>query len=171
MEQLDSNMRHENDIRQLLFRLQPRSLLCLGEHCRALLEEYLQLFPDTALTHLAAPEQWQHLGSLGQFDFSLISDSLETLDKTSATYILAGLRDLHGGRFALMIDMAAAPGQTTSLQHEELLALGLRLLSSHTSPGILHHLYYFDLYDYKLTPDWLSPRFWANPERWDTDYW
>lgn len=31
--------------------------------------------------------------------------------------------------------------------------------------------YVFDLYDYKLTPEWLNNRFWAHPERFDQDWW
>ena len=34
------------------------------------------------------------------------------------------------------------------------------------------HVYYlFDIKTYKPVPDWLNPRFWANPENWDKYRW
>ncbi len=32
-------------------------------------------------------------------------------------------------------------------------------------------LFYFDIYDYKLPPDWLNRRFRANPEMWNKARW
>lgn len=32
-------------------------------------------------------------------------------------------------------------------------------------------LFGFRLDSYKRTPDWLNARFWANPDRWDTERW
>ncbi|MDD3447840.1 MAG: DUF6231 family protein [Gammaproteobacteria bacterium] len=33
------------------------------------------------------------------------------------------------------------------------------------------HLYGFDIATYKVTPDWLNSRYWANPELWDRYWW
>jgi len=34
-----------------------------------------------------------------------------------------------------------------------------------------HRYYLFDLKTYKTVPDWLNPRFWANPQNWEKFRW
>lgn len=161
-------MDYRADIETLLQRLRPHSLLCLGRECDNLLQAYLQSEPDCTVVTLT-PGEWSRIDALGQFDLALLCEEFEDLDKVEAAHLLARLRDLHGGRFVLVHKQSQT--SESDWHDDELLALGLRLLKQHTVGTVHYVLYYFDLYDYKTTPDWLSPRFWANPERWDKDYW
>ncbi|MEN8822579.1 MAG: DUF6231 family protein [Abyssibacter sp.] len=55
-----------------------------------------------------------------------------------------------------------------SLRFDPMLAsLGLRPVAR----GQTQAVWAFDIADYKPRPDWLNPRFWANPERWDQARW
>lgn len=49
----------------------------------------------------------------------------------------------------------------------ELLALALSPVAHHDDVMVWGH----HIADYKRTPDWLNPRFWANPERWGVERW
>lgn len=153
------------DIEHLLQHLQPQSVFCLGSQCTAILRSQNKAGAQATCLDIT---EWQNIDQLGQYDLSLVLDGLESLDKGSAAHLLASLRDLHGGRFALLLNMSAAD---MHWQHTDLLALGLRLLQQYSVDTDSYHLYYFDLYDYKTTPDWLNSRFWANPERWNKDAW
>lgn len=51
------------------------------------------------------------------------------------------------------------------LAETDLLSFGFRKLA-HLEQGALHE---YRLSDYKLPPDWLNARFWANPERYAID--
>lgn len=154
------------EIEQLLRRINPQSVLCLGESCTLLLHGRKET--GCQVTSLKTTE-WQTIDHMGKFDLALVLDGFETLDQESATHLLARLRDLHGGRFALLLNMTRQQG--AHWQHADLLAFGLRLLAHYSEGADSYHLYYFDLYDYKTIPDWLNSRFWANPERWDKDAW
>lgn len=56
-------------------------------------------------------------------------------------------------------------------QHEgfdpSLAALGLQIVAR----GHEHAVWAYDIARYKPAPDWLNPRYWANPERWNQDRW
>jgi hypothetical protein len=47
----------------------------------------------------------------------------------------------------------------------EFLALGFERV--YTSPDGLINLYSHDIASYKSVPDWLNPKYWAHPERWE----
>lgn len=49
----------------------------------------------------------------------------------------------------------------------ELLSLALSPIADAGTAMIWGH----HIANYKRTPDWLNPRFWANPERWDVERW
>ncbi|WP_407275015.1 DUF6231 family protein [Halothiobacillus sp. DCM-1] len=49
---------------------------------------------------------------------------------------------------------------------EPLRGLGFRLLQSKDYWGMC-----YSIRDYKTVPDWLNPRHWAHPERWDQSRW
>jgi len=163
-------MDYQTDIQALLDRLRPQSVLCLGAHCGALLERYLQAHTSCQPTCLSTAE-WPRIDTMGQFELTLVVDGLEDLDKESAAHLLARLRDLHGGRFALLLRMRSPTEPGKTWQQADLLSFGLRLLNEYVTGAERYHLYYFDLHDYKSTPDWLNSRFWAHPERWDKDSW
>ncbi|GAB4288171.1 MAG: DUF6231 family protein [Thiohalomonadaceae bacterium] len=157
---------YKADLRQLLEHLQPRSVLCLGDSCDSTVLEYVAAAPGRLAQHLAElPE------TPGRFDLVIVADLLERLDKTRGTRLLARLRDLHGGRFLLILPGGLQAEQSSPWDNNELLALGLILVGRYPATDGARYLYRFDLDDYKTTPDWLNSRFWAHPERWDKDFW
>jgi hypothetical protein len=91
------------------------------------------------------------------------------LGRREAEHALARLRDLYCERVLLLTP--TGPRDLGGWPPATLRALGfVRLLQGPEEAGAWG-LFGFDLYDYKTTPDWLNPRFWANPELWDRYRW
>lgn len=93
---------------------------------------------------------------------AVVLQSLEVLDRATASILLADLRDRLAAHSLIWVDLARS-----SLPEVELRALGFRLLARDADQA----LFGFDLYDYKDRPEWLSPQHWAHPERWDKHRW
>lgn len=53
----------------------------------------------------------------------------------------------------------------------DFLGLGFRRFRPSTRVESDYWLYRYDIYDYKITPDWLNARHWANPEQWGKHRW
>lgn len=157
---------YKADVQQLLDQMQPHSVLCLGAPCSPTVRDYIAAAPGRLAQHFAEPP-----AVLGRFDLVVVADLLERLPKDRGAQLLARLRDLHGGRFLLLIPAAAHAQHASRWDSNELLALGLLRVGNYDDADGGRHLYRFDLADYKTTPDWLNARFWAHPERWDKDYW
>lgn len=157
---------YKADVEQVLGQTQPHSILCLGAPCATPVRDYVAAAPGRLAQHHPEPPT-----TLGRYDLVIVADLLERLDKAAGTQLLARLRDLHGGRFLLTVPIGPQPGQTSQWDSNELLALGLVLVSRYAMADGERHLYRFDLGDYKTTPDWFNPRFWAHPERWDKAFW
>ena len=75
--------------------------------------------------------------------------------------LLASLRDRANRRVVVHMGDARIGGAID----QRMVALGYRRLTANEG------LYVFDIENYKDTPDWLSPRNWANPELWDKYRW
>lgn len=69
---------------------------------------------------------------------------------------------LYPARLLLLVE---TDGPGSDLAPEALFAFGFRRLLVHAD-GVVHE---YRLRDYKLPPDWLNARFWANPERFAVD--
>jgi hypothetical protein len=147
---------------KLLEAIRPATFLCIGPACERLSRsphapgETLCLAPEEALPRLER---------MGRFDFAFVCATLERLPQAAGRQLLARLRDLHGGRFAVTLDPASDKG-SARWSDRDLLAMGLVRARS-DGPA----LYIFDIRTYKQTPDWLNSRFWANPGRWDKHWW
>ncbi len=109
-------------------------------------------------SQLGAPESLE-----GHWDLVVIEEELLKLPRDRAIQTLSRLRDLHARRLVVLFPQH--PDDSHTVQHADLISLGLKALES--QPGIFYH----DLFDYKDTPDWLNSRFWANPENWDKFRW
>ncbi len=155
---------YKADMAQLLEQMQPRSILCLGAPCTPAIRDYVAAAPGRLAQHQA-----EALPTAGHFDLVVVAELLERLPKNRGEQLLARLRDIHGGRFLLLLTATPRTEHASQWDGNELLALGLIRVGSY--PDADRHLYRYDLHDYKTTPDWLNPRFWAHPERWDKDYW
>lgn len=98
-------------------------------------------------------------------DLVAIGRTLETMDCRSGDQLLAGLRDLYARRILLRLDPNSG-----CWDHQRVMAFGFQRLFTLTHEP--HTTYYgFDLGNYKVTPDWLNPKNWANPEMFDRYRW
>jgi hypothetical protein len=162
----------DNDLANLLDTHQPRSVLVIGPDIPRAVCAYQTGHPKRIITHVSPAEIYRGLDGLPRYDFGVISNTLEHMDKADAGRLIARLRDLQTSRFFALIFVAAPqPGTTTGWAAEDLLAYGMTLAGQYVVDDKPAHLYKFDINDYKKTPDWLNPDHWANPELWDKYRW
>lgn len=119
---------------------------------------------------VATPQQlmqrpWQQRHDLA---VAWLSASLAWQD---ALHLLSALRDLHARQLLAFVPADAWSGQTTQTQADQLRALGLQQQARFEQDGDLIDVWSFDIRTYKTVPDWLNPRFWANPENWNKYRW
>lgn len=96
----------------------------------------------------------------------LLLDVLGQLDMATGRQLLGGLRD-RWAEEVLILHRERDDGWDLNT----FLALGFRREPAAAAGAPGHAVYRTSLYDYKLTPDWLNPRFWANPEMWGKARW
>ncbi len=125
--------------------------------------------PGVTVTTLPLTEARAGLAALPRQSLAVLVDPLAALPRREAEALLAALRDLHAEALLLLTPLQAAEGEGWTAA--DLLALGLRQVAATRHGGRDWRLCHFNLYDYKVTPDWFNPRFWAHPERWDKDWW
>lgn len=93
-----------------------------------------------------------------------------TLAPSHAMHLLSSLRDLHARQV-----LAFIPTTEYGWQTADLLALGMqchaRFAHAEGEREVLMEAWSFDIKTYKAVPDWLNPRFWANPEKWNVFRW
>ena len=126
------------------------------------------------VTRITPGEAAATLGALAGFDLAVVLDPAREIDAQATTRMLARLRN--AGASAVI---AATPcprlqresGRGTRFGRGEFLALGFRRARDTARMQSGWMLYRYDIHDYKITPNWLNSRYWANPGRWDKDRW
>ena len=123
---------------------------------------YEDVLPDSELISL--PITTEILKAIGDehYDCAVLQALPGALNQSSAEALVARLRDVQAQRILWQLE----PGSPWSQQ--DLLALGFHLLDADEAGN---RLYGYDIDNYKQTPDWLSPKNWANPELWDKKRW
>jgi hypothetical protein len=154
-------------LREALAAQRPRSLLSIGAGSDAPFADFLDAHPQTRHTHLG--EAPPAPAGLTRHDFAYVANTLELLEPAAGRALIAGLRDLVARRLYVLVALDEA--NEGGWDEATLLALGLTATARYAGDAQPLALYRFDLYDYKPTPDWLNPRFWANPEMWDRYRW
>ncbi|MHB1085459.1 MAG: DUF6231 family protein [Thiobacillus sp.] len=86
-------------------------------------------------------------------------DVLNELDAPQSRHLINQTRLYAAPRILL------AARSDCALDEEAFRALGFTL--SATDPAEIMRIFYYDIDTYKMVPDWLNSRFWANPERWE----
>lgn len=90
-----------------------------------------------------------------------------TADMASqARPLIASLRDVYAKRSLLFV----APKQL-GWDARVMTGLGYTLMANYEIEGIEWQAWSFDIRTYKAVPDWLNPKFWANPENWNKFRW
>ena len=120
-----------------------------------------QLDPAPLLETAAAEEWLRRPRPQRRKRLGVVWNSPRRLPDADYDHLLARLRDLDCEAVYVRWD-----AETDGAQH--LRPLGFLPLKRYADGVSLH---YFDVYDYKLLPDWLNSRFWANPEMWDKARW
>lgn len=114
----------------------------------------------TCVCAAAAPVQ---LGSLGRFDFAIVSELAEQLGARETGAVLGRLKNLHTDRFVLLVDAARS-----CLDHDALLALALAP-TRQLADGRVAWRYDIDRYNPERA--WNNPEDWANPQNFDKFRW
>jgi len=155
----------------------PKSLLCVGQDIRNAMSEFLVQHPDCHLIekdiiNTNAQQAIQSLDTKGSFEFGIVSNTIEHLDKATAEHVLARLRDIHTKKLLIVVPIGKLWKNHVSYWEEtDLLALGFILKANMTIDKKPVHVYAFDIATYKTTPDWLNNKYWANPQLWDKHWW
>lgn len=103
----------------------------------------------------------------GRFDLVFVDAACFALPKTRTLMLIAKARDLLASR--VMVE--CLPDQQSDWQEADFLALALRRRAVMESSDGLRLYYGYDLKTYKQVPDWLNPKYWANPHMWDKARW
>lgn len=155
------------DLTRLAESLAPESVMVVCANDTALAEEIRARLPRTPLTRLPADAIRDGMAGVTRHELVLVPDALGRLSREDATHLIASLRDLYSETLYVLLPF----GDTGAWTGRELVALGLERVRSYPHGDGNSHLYRFNLKDYKKTPDWLNPRYWANPEMWDKARW
>ncbi len=83
-----------------------------------------------------------------------------------AITLLSQLRDI----YAMQV-LVITQGTNVPLDRATLTSLGFHRWQTSLHASDKRIWFIFDLAHYKVTPDWLNPRHWANPELWDKYRW
>lgn len=110
------------------------------------------------------------LAGLALFDLALVVDAPRTLSTIATRQLLARLRNYSARAIVAAFDIDAAR-QSNRWSAAEFLGLGFRRVAEARTLSSRYWIYRYDIYDYKITPDWLNSRYWANPEQWDRRRW
>lgn len=86
------------------------------------------------------------------------------MDRADARQLIAALRDLLARRMLVFVP-------ENLLDDTALLGLALQRQARFAVEGVEWQAWSYDIRTYKAVPDWLNPRFWANPENWDKYRW
>ena len=86
------------------------------------------------------------------------------MDRVLARQLIAALRDLLARQMLVFVP-------ENLLEDTALLGLALNCQARFEVDGMEWQAWSYDIRTYKAVPDWLNPRFWANPENWDKYRW
>lgn len=144
-------------------RSSPGALLVIGDTHRSALEECLPQGRVTAIDELDT--DWRGGEFPQRFDAAVVSVDSQAFSAVDPELLLSRLRDLYAGEILVIV-----PAEDDERWHALLTSLGFSGYRP-VNRAELPAFYEFSLRTYKTTPDWLNPRFWANPERWDEYRW
>jgi hypothetical protein len=162
----------QSELKSIIQQFQPKQILSIGPAGQELFADYLKSCKQCALREYSASPTLDVLDEYGRFDLVFVSHVLEKMPKTEAEQLIARLRDLHCDRLIIVIPIGTDwPNHMSHWQQADLLGLGFSLLAEFHSNDHLVHIYAFDIASYKTTPEWLSSKYWANPEMFNKYWW
>lgn len=165
LELIEGNLTDDTPLQHLLQQLQqysPHTLLVASANTPPAIEEYARE-NGCELTSVA-PDEFDRV-SLGRYEFAVVADYLEHLDKPKAMAHLGRLRNLHSQRIWLLVD------DDGTWHFHDFIGLGFQRQHSWHQNGRRLICYGYDLASYNHVRAWNNPRFWANPENWNKYWW
>ncbi|PWG63943.1 hypothetical protein DEM34_07040 [Spiribacter halobius] len=145
----------------MLADVRPERLLLVSDD-----DALAQVLGDHAPQRLAGAEAWPRLGDCPAASLAIV-DGEAAVPPADVTPLLGRLRDVYAGQ--VLVIGPASPREAWS--RHTLIGLGFRGFGATLDGNHRRPWYQFDIVDYKVTPDWLSPRHWAHPELWDKFRW
>ncbi|RZU98484.1 DUF6231 family protein [Spiribacter vilamensis] len=136
----------------------------------------LVITDDTALadtlsahnpTIVDAPDAQARLDALPSVELAVVDAAAGFADEAAAVQLVSRLRDVCASRVLVI----GAPRSGAVLGRQQLVGLGFRRWDTTGEGDSRRRWYEFSLADYKVTPDWLNARHWANPALWDRYRW
>lgn len=166
----------QDDVKTLMAALRPANCLAVGEEAAVTLARSMSSSPGCHLRAVPDGAAVSNLPLSEHFDLALVADTLEHMTHRDGEIMLQKLRDLYTSRFLLVVPLEDHGDEQSAepLGHwsrNDLLGFGLQQIHTYRRDDGLLGLFSFDIDRYKHTPDWLSPRYWANPELWDRYRW
>ena len=160
--QMDESWAAQHMLERVLQETSPRHYLIIGDAHPLDPEPTIADTPQTTITRLRPEQTLDALPRHGRQDLVLVG-ALEAFPRADGEILLSRLRDLYARR--VLARLRPSP----EWEHRDMTAFGFtRLARLGANHGLL---YGFDMATYKTTPDWLNPRFWANPELWGKYRW
>jgi len=160
------------ELETLVDKYRPTSILIVGSGGKRFIADYLNRHPDCRVDALDGDDILKHLDSLGKYDLALVSHVLEHMDKVTAGMLISKLRDLHSARLVMLVAMEPdSPGHLSHWHEGELFGYGLVHIGALGEDDAPMQIYAFDIATYKITPDWLNSKYWANPELFGKYWW
>lgn len=151
-----------SDIHGLLDRYRPARVAALGPLASDIVAAYRP--PRQAQFEHLAPN-CAALADRGRYDFALLAPAGGKLGREGGA-LIARLRDLQAARLAVIVHF-----EPEGWQEADLRALGLAVDAYYGEGSEALALCTYDVATYKRTPEWLNPRHWAHPERWNKARW
>lgn len=151
-----------SDVHGLLDRHRPARVAALGPLANDIVAAYR--FPRQAQFEHLAPS-CAALADRGRYDFALLAPAGGKLGREGGA-LIARLRDLQAARLAVIVHF-----EPEGWQEADLRALGLSVDAHYGEGSEALALCTYDVATYKRTPEWLNPRHWAHPERWNKARW
>lgn len=159
-------------LRAMANAIEPATILVIGSGLESELRNYQAQHPDCTLRHLPLASLEDGLTGMGHVDMVILHAALEQVDRPTGTHLLATLRDVHASHVIAVVPAEADwPRPDDPWDQTAFFALGMVHAGAYATSLGQKHIYRFDIDSYKTTPDWLSPKDWAHPERWDKDWW
>jgi hypothetical protein len=122
-------------------------------------DEFHQAGSDMAPEQLSCTQINQFNPGNRRWQTVILDETAAQIEASQLIPLISSLRDIHARRTIVL------HGPGSSIQTNELLALGFHAMADYPQ------IYYHDLMDYKQTPDWLNSHYWANPENWNKFRW
>lgn len=155
-------------LQDLLGGLNPDSILVLGSLGEHFVDDYIAKHSSCVVEYIEAEQVLARLDGLARYDLVLVSYVIELMERHDAIHLIARLRDIHARRLVLFVPIGDDwPDLVSHWSKRDLLGLGLVQMAENKALGRAIHIYGYDILTYKIRPDWLNSRFWANPQLFD----